>query len=89
MTTIKLSTLEAKESFSELINRVSHHKERIILTRRGKEIAAIICIEDLYEIETQKNQQDLHDAVQALKNARTQGTISIDEFKKDIGYTRD
>jgi len=85
MTTTQISTLEAKEHFSDLINRVSHHKERIILTRRGKEIAAIISIEDLNELQNKQNQQDLTDAVQALKDARSHGTISLEELKKEIG----
>ena len=85
MTTTSITTADAKEEFSELINRVSHNKERIILTRRGKEIAAIIPIEDLHLIQESQNKSDLHDAVEALKEARTQGTITLETLEKEIG----
>lgn len=84
MTTTHISTIDAKEEFSELINRVSHHKERIILTRRGNEIAALVPLEDFYLLEQKQNKNDLEAAVEALQEARNQGTITLDEFMEEI-----
>lgn len=47
----RISTAEAREHFSEIINRAIYAKERILLTRRGKEVAAIIPLEDLKLLE--------------------------------------
>lgn len=85
MTTTQVSTIDAKEEFSDLVNRVSHYKERIILTRRGKEIAAIVPIEDLLQIQAKHNQADLNEATEAFQEARGRGTISLDELKEKIG----
>jgi len=85
MTTTSINTADAKEEFSELINRVSHNKERIILTRRGKDIAVIIPIEDLQLLQSTQDKQDLHDAVEALKDARHHGTITLDTLKEQTG----
>jgi len=85
MTTTTKSTLEAKEEFSELVNRVAHSKERIILTRRDKEIGALIPIEDYLLLQSAQNMHDLQDAMEALKEARQLGTISLDELKSEIG----
>lgn len=85
MTTTYVSTIDAKEEFSELINRVSHNKERILLTRRGKEIAAIVPLEDFHYLQASQNKLDLDEAVEALQEARTQGTIALDDFKAEIG----
>ena len=85
MSTTSINTAEAKEAFSELINRVSHHHERIILTRRGKEIAAIIPIDELVYLEGLQDKHDLEEAKEALKEARRIGTITLDEFKTEIG----
>ena len=85
MTTTSISTADAKEDFAELINRVSHNKERIVLTRRGKEIAAIIPVEDLLLLQESQNKHDLQEAVEALKEARSQGTITLDDLKEEIG----
>ena len=63
MSVITINTADAKEQFNDLINHVAHDKERIILTRRGKEIAAIIPFEDLQLILGSQDKQDLHDAI--------------------------
>lgn len=85
MTTTSINTIDAKEDFSELINRVSHNKERIILLRRGKEVAALIPIEDLALIEASQGKNDLEEAVSALKEARTEGYISLDDLQEKAG----
>src|SRR5262245_36539106 len=42
-----LEATKAKETFGDTMNRVAFGKERIILTRRGKPLAAIVPLEDL------------------------------------------
>ncbi len=84
MTMSLMNTIEAKEQFADLINRVAHSKERIILTRRGKEIAAIISIDDLQLLLEIQNKHDLRDAIDALKEARNSGTISLEQLKENL-----
>lgn len=85
MNTITINTADAKEEFSELINRVAHNKERIILTRRGKDVAAIIPIDDLMQLVAMQSKTDLNEATDALKEARQAGTITIEELLKKLG----
>lgn len=85
MTTLTIPTIDAKEEFTEIINRVAHHKERIVLTRRGKEIAAIIPLEDLFLLQSAENQHDLNQAMEALKEARAKGTFSLNDLQKEMG----
>lgn len=84
MGTFTISTVEAKEEFIDLINRVSHAKERIVLTRRGKEIAAIVPVEDLLLLQDSQNKSDLQDALEALKEARTSGSTALETLKDEI-----
>lgn len=84
MTTTYVNTIDAKEEFSELVNRVSHNKERIILTRRGKEIAAIVPLEDFLELEQKQNRNDLDAALEAFQEARIRGTITLEDFKSEV-----
>lgn len=79
-----ITTASAREHFSEIINRSSYGKERIVLSRRGKDLAAIIPMEDLKLIEIIEDKLDLQDAEKAIKEAKLKGTISLDEFKKEI-----
>jgi prevent-host-death family protein len=84
MTTNSINTVDAKEAFSELISRVSHHKERIILTRRGHPIAALIPMEDFNHLEETKAKSDLDEAILALKEAREHGFISLTDIKNEL-----
>ena len=81
MNHLSITTAVAKEEFSDLINRVSHQNEHIVLTRRGKEIAALIPIQDLELLESVKNKHDLEEAVESLREARNQGAASFEDFK--------
>jgi prevent-host-death family protein len=85
MTTTVINTVEAKEQFTDLINRVAHNNERVILTRRGKEIAVIIPIDDLKVLQDSQDKYDLREAIDALKEARNAGTVSLDQLKEEIG----
>ena len=42
-----LSTAEARDQFSDVINRAAYGKERVVLTRRGKALVAVVPIEDV------------------------------------------
>ena len=83
MTTISINAADAKEELSEILNRVAHNKERVILTRRGKDIAAIVPIEDFVLIETTQDKNDLDEASASLKEARQQGTFNLEDLKVD------
>jgi len=47
---MKISTVEARENFAELINRAAYGKNRIVLTRRGKPLAAVVPISDFEQL---------------------------------------
>jgi len=79
-----ISTAEAREHFSELVNRTCYGNERITLTRRGKQIAAIVSIEDLALLEKIEDELDIRDAISALSEAKEKGTISLHELKKEL-----
>jgi prevent-host-death family protein len=80
-----ISTVEARNKFSNIINRVAFGKERVVLTRRGEELVALIPAEDVHLLEAIENQIDLADARAALKESKKKGTIPLDVLKKEIG----
>jgi prevent-host-death family protein len=83
--TTAMTTVDAKEKFAELINHIIHTKERIVLTRRGKEVAAIIPLEDLQLLETKRDKEDLNEAIDAFKEAKVSGTITLEKLKEAVG----
>ncbi len=54
-----LSTVEARNQFSDVINRAAYGKERVALTRRGKALVAVVPIED---VELLRELEDYYDA---------------------------
>ena len=51
ITMLKMTTVEARENFSDLINKAAYGNERVILTRRGKSLAAVIPLNDLSSLD--------------------------------------
>jgi len=80
-----LNTTEAREKLAEIINRVNYAKERVRITRRGKQVAAVVPIEDLELLERMEDEIDIREAKKALADARKHGTIPWREVKEDLG----
>jgi prevent-host-death family protein len=81
----QVNTVDARAQFSEIINRAAFGKERMILTRRGKEIVAVVPIEDVKLLEALEDRIDLEEARVALLEAKKKGTVSWQKIKKDLG----
>jgi prevent-host-death family protein len=82
---VSISTAEAKDQLTTLVDHVVHHHGRIILTRRGKNIAALVPYEDIVALTEWQNKHDLNEALDALKEAREQGTVSLEQLKEMLG----
>jgi prevent-host-death family protein len=57
-----LDTTKAKDTFGDTVNRAAYGKERIILTRRGKPVAAIVPLEDLELLDELENAAEVAEA---------------------------
>ena len=76
---------EARESFSTTINRVTFGGERVVLTRHGKRVAAVVPIEDLELIEALEDARDLDDVRAALADPDNRERIDWDDLKAQLG----
>ena len=81
----RLNASEARNDFSSTLNRVAYAKDRVILHRRGKDLVAIVPVEDLQFLEELEARVDLDEARAALKEAAKKGTIPWEKIKKDLG----
>ncbi len=82
---IRLNASEARNDFSSTLNRVAYGKDRVVLHRRGKDLVAIVPVEDLHLLEELEARVDLDEARAALKEADKKGTIPWGKIKKDLG----
>ena len=83
----RINISKARAEFPDILNRAAYGHERTILSRRGKDLAAIISIEDLQLLERlaedEMDRIDLEDARAAL--AEPGESISFEQVKKDLG----
>lgn len=58
---------KVRSEFADTINRVSYKGERIMIRRRGKDVAAIVPAQDLELLQAIEDRLDLDAAKKALK----------------------
>ncbi len=80
-----VTTVAARRHFSDLINRVAYGKDRVVLTRRNRPLAAVVPIEDVALLEEIEDREDLRAARKALREVKLKGTIPWSQIKKELG----
>ena len=83
----RLASGKVRQEFSETINRVAYGRERIVLHRRGKSLAALIPVEDLALLEALENRLDVEDAERILAEAKVkrEKPVAWEKAKKKLG----
>lgn len=82
---VHLPASKAREGLADTINRAAYGKERVVVRRRGKEVAAVVPIEDLRLLEELEDRVDLSDARAALAETKKKGARSLESILKDLG----
>jgi prevent-host-death family protein len=80
--TRKVPVAEAKAKLSELMARVAHGGERIVIERHGKPIAALVSIEDLAKIEPAGGSDEEADPL--LRFVGAWGAVPDDEIDRIV-----
>jgi prevent-host-death family protein len=65
----KIGVSDARDHLSEVVDRARYTHERVVLTKRGKDVGAIVSIEDLKLLEMLEDQLDIDMARKALTEA--------------------
>lgn len=81
----KVAISRARKDLAELASRVAYAKERYILQRNGRPVAAVVSVEDLETLEAVEDAADLAAARRAL---REKGTLSYASVRKKLGLGR-
>ena len=82
MTSMPISA--ARDDLSEVVNRVAYSRERICLTRHGKDVACVVSVEEARLLDLIEDRLDLSDALDALKELHEQGPVSWDDLKAEL-----
>ncbi len=76
---------EARGEFSELVNRAAFGGERVLLTRHGKSVAAIVPVRDMELLEAMEDRADLDAVREALADPANAKPIAWDRVKASLG----
>ena len=84
----RLNVSKARAEFPEVVNRAAYGKERTIVSRRGKDLAAVIPMDDLHLLERlareEMDRQDLQAARAALKEAAEKGAVPLRDVMREL-----
>jgi prevent-host-death family protein len=84
-TTGEIPASEARDSFAHTLNRVSYGKERVVIRRHGKGIAAVVPMEDYELLERLEEKADIRAARRALAELDPARLIPLEEVKRRLG----
>ena len=80
-----ITTVVARNDFSSVLNRAAFGKERVILKRRGKAIAAVVPLEDLALLQSLEDKLDTAAVLASRKETRKKGTKSLAQLRAEVG----
>lgn len=81
----RLAVSKVREDLSEMLNRVAYGHERVVLERRGKNVAALVSIEDFELLELLEDRADLAAARKALAESKGGKLIPWKDLKRKLG----
>jgi prevent-host-death family protein len=81
------SCAEAREHFEDLLDRAVKHKERVLLTRRGKPVAALVPIGDVEFLEAIEDVLEAEEYRRAKEKFEHSGEVAIpwERIKAELG----
>jgi prevent-host-death family protein len=75
---------DARDDLAEVVNRVTYRGERVVLTRRGKHVVAVVPIADLELLERLEDAADLEEVRSALSDPENATPIPREKLKADL-----
>lgn len=84
----RLPASQVRTEFSDVLNRVAYRGERIVLRRRGKDVAALVPMEEFERLERAIREAEEKADRAAIRKARREiakhGTVPWPEAKKRL-----
>ena len=79
-----LSMATVRKDLAELIGKVQYRKERMIITRHDKPVAALVPVDDAALLEKLEDRLDLVEALEAIDDYDENGGVSLERLKAEL-----
>ncbi len=80
-----VSTADLRRNLADLVNRVAFGKERVVLTRHGKQVCALVPIEDLSLLERMRGAAGRQDVADALDDRSSGESTEWSVLRRELG----
>ncbi|MFP4501173.1 MAG: type II toxin-antitoxin system Phd/YefM family antitoxin [Candidatus Hydrogenedentota bacterium] len=82
----RISASDLRKDAAEVFNKVAYGGERVILHRRGKDLAAVVSLDDLELLEAMDDQRDLEEARNAKRWLKRSGEkpIPLEDVAREL-----
>lgn len=77
-----VTTIGLRDGLADILGRVRHAGERVVVTRSGKPVAAIVPLETLRSLEKAEDEYDISEAEKALEE---NVFYDLDEVLRSLG----
>lgn len=80
----RVSSADARNSMGELVNRAAYGGERFVVTRYGKDLVAIVPVEDATLLDRLRTLLEARDYEAALREIAEAGTVPWEEVRREL-----
>ena len=80
----QITAAEARKHMSELLNRAAYGKERFVVTRHGKELVAIVPLEEVTLLDRLRALLSKKDFEAAIAEMEEAGTTSWQDVRREL-----
>lgn len=80
----RITTAEARKDMADLLNRTAYGKERFVVTRHGKELVAIVPLEEVTLLDRLRALLSRKEFERALEEMDTDDTVAWDEVRREL-----
>ncbi len=81
----RLAMAQFRAELSDVVSRVQHGGEPVVIDRHGKPAVAVVPLEMLVRLQAVEDHADRKAARRSLREVRAKGTVSLDELKQQLG----
>jgi prevent-host-death family protein len=79
-----VTTADVRKNMAELVNRAAYGGERFVVTRHGKELVAIVPLEDVTLLDRLRSLVARREYESALREITETGTVPWDEVRRTL-----